>query len=231
MRLPNICGLLTASALLIGAGSANALELTIDDLNAGASPEVSLNDAGSPGVINYNSAVDGAVGAFSVVVSTGVGAPILGGPNDAEIDLSVQAGSSGAGALQVTLTDTGLSLVDTGDGDTAAISSFSINANSEGSSAVVESFIRVGGGSFEALSTLAGLGEVNLAETIRGTLGSGVLFDLRTVITLTYDKLGFATADANLSVAPVPLPAALPLFLTALVGLGFVGRQPRRQVA
>ena len=233
MWLPKICGLLTASALLIGANSANALELTIDDLNVGASPEVTLDDTATPGIINYNSAVDGAVGGFSVVVSTGFGDPVLGsGPNEAEIDLSVQAGSSGAGALQVTLTDTDLSLANTGaTGTAAAISSFSINANSEGSSAVVESFIRVGGGSFEALSTLAGLGEINLAETIRGTLGSGVLFDLRTVITLSYDKLGFATADANLSVAPVPLPAALPLFLTALIGLGFVGRHRRRQAA
>ncbi len=231
MRLPNICGLLTASALLIGANSANALELTIDDLNAGASPEVTLGDGGT-GVINYNSNTDGAVGSFSVVISTGVGAPILGGPNDAEIDLSVQAGSSGAGVLQVALTDTDLSLADTGPTSSAgALSRFSINANSQGSSATVESFIRVGGGSFEALSSLTGDGDINLVETIVGVLGSGVLFDLRTVITLDYEKLGFATADANLSVAPVPLPAALPLFLTALVGLGFVGRQRRRQAA
>ncbi len=232
MRLPNICGLLTASALLIGANSANALELTIDDLNAGASPEVTLGDGGT-GVINYDSNDDGAVGSFSVVISTGVGAPVIGnGPNEAEIDLSVQASSSGVGTLQVALTDTGLSLADTGPtGTTAALSRFSINANSEGSSATVESFIRVGGGSFEALSSLTGDGDINLVETIRGVLGSGVLFDLRTVITLSYEKLGFATADANLSVAPVPLPAALPLFLTALVGLGFVGRQRRRQAA
>lgn len=35
MRLPNICGLLTASALLIGANSANALVLTLEALDNG----------------------------------------------------------------------------------------------------------------------------------------------------------------------------------------------------
>lgn len=233
MRLPKICGLLTASALLIGANSANALELTIDDLGT-AGVDVSLDDfATNSGVINYNSVVDGAVGSFSVVVSTGLGAPVVGGPNQAEIDLSVQAsGTEDGSILEVTLTDTNLSLNTGASGSVGLLSDLGLNVLNN-ASATAESFIKIGASTvFESLSTLAGpSGNVDLVETLRRTIGTGELFDIRTVITLELDKLSFGSVDANINVAPIPLPAALPLFLTALVGLGFVGRQRRRQAA
>ena len=230
MRLPHMFGVLTASALLIGASSANALELTIDDL-ATAAVDVTLTDNLVPGLVNYNSAVDGNVGMFSVVVSTGLGDPFVGGPGEAEIDLSVQAGSPVEGTLVVTLTDEDMTIPAVDSGATSVHSSFSINANSN-AGATVESFIRIGAATtFEALSTLAGTGEVNLVETLRRIIASGETFDIRTVVTIDFDKFGFASADANLNVAPIPLPAALPLFLTALLGLGFVGRHRRRMAA
>lgn len=227
MRVPNMYGLLTASALLIGANSASALTLTADDLGS-AGVEVSLTDAGTPGLINFA----GIAGGFDLVISTGLGAPLVGGAGDAEIDLSVQTTVGNAGTLRVTLEDTGLSIL-TGatPNNVDAISDLGINALND-ASVTVESFIRVGGGLFEALSSLASGTSVDLQETIRGTLASGALFDLRTVITVVHNsKFSTASADANLNVAPVPLPAALPLFLTALVGLGFVGRQRRKQIA
>ena len=40
-----------------------------------------------------------------------------------------------------------------------------------------------------------------------------------------------AAALYDLKISAVPIPAALPLFLTALAGLGFVGRYRNRQAA
>jgi len=229
MRLPNICGVLTASALLIGANSANALTLTVDDLGVGAGAEVTLTDSVIPGVINFA----GTAGGFDLVISSGLGAPAIGGPNEAAIDLSVQTTVGNEGTLQVTLDDTGLSLTTGPNGLVGLASDLGINALQD-ASVVVESFVRIGASTvFEALSTLSSGVAIDLQETLRRTISSGELFDLRTVITVTHDNKFFssASADANLKVAPIPLPAALPLFLTALVGLGFVGRQRRRQAA
>lgn len=229
MRLPNICGLLTASALLIGANSANALTLTVDDLGVGAGAEVTLTDNVIPGVINFA----GTAGGFDLVISSGLGAPAIGGPNESAIDLSVQTTVGNAGVLQVTLEDTGLSLNTGTSGIVGIASDLGINALTD-SSVVVESFVRIGASTvFEALSSLSSGVAVDLQETLRRTISTGELFDLRTVITVTHDNKFFssASADANINVAPIPLPAALPLFLTALVGLGFVGRQRRRQAA
>ena len=239
MRLPNICGVLTASALLIGATSANALTLTVDDLGVGVddpltvgvdeSIEVTLTDSMIPGVINFA----GTAGGFDLVISSGLGAPAIGGPNEAAIDLSVQTTVGNEGTLQVTLEDTGLSLTTGPNGLVGLASDLGINALQD-ASVVVESFVRIGASTvFEALSTLSSGVAVDLQETLRRTISSGELFDLQTVITVTHDNKFFssASADANLKVAPIPLPAALPLFLTALVGLGFVGRQRRRQAA
>jgi len=229
MRLPNICGVLTASALLIGANSANALTLTVDDLGVGAGAEVTLTDSVIPGVSNFA----GTAGGFDLVISSGLGAPAIGGPNEAAIDLSVQTTVGNEGTLQVTLDDTGLSLTTGPNGLVGLASDLGINALQD-ASVVVESFVRIGASTvFEALSTLSSGVAIDLQETLRRTISSGELFDLRTVITVTHDNKFFssASADANLKVAPIPLPAALPLFLTALVGLGFVGRQRRRQAA
>lgn len=229
MRLPNICGLLTASALLFGANSANALILTVDDLGVGPGAEIILTDAGTPGLINFA----GTAGGFDLVISTGLGAPLIGGPGEAEIDLSVQTTVGNAGILEVTLEDTGLSIPTGPDGLAGIVSDLGINALQD-ASVVVESFIRIGGSAvFEALSSLSSGVGVDLVETLRRTINSGDTFDLRTIITVTHDNKFFSSssADANINVAPIPLPAALPLFLTALVGLGFVGRQRRRQVA
>lgn len=229
MRLPNICSLLTASALLFGANSANALTLTVDDIGVGAGAEAVLTDNVVPGLINFA----GAAGGFFLVVSTGLGAPNVGGPGQAEIDLSVQASSNVAGTLQVTLEDTGLSIPTGSSGSAGLRSDLGINSLND-ASVTVESFIRIGASAvFEALSTLSSVsGGVDLVETLRRTINTGDTFDLRTVITVTHeDKFASSSADANLNVAPIPLPAALPLFLTALLGLGFVGRQRRRQTA
>ena len=83
---------------------------------ATATVDVTLTDNLVPGLVNYNSAVDGNVGMFSVVVSTGLGDPFVGGPGEAEIDLSVQAGGPVEGTLVVTLTDEDMTIpaVDSG---------------------------------------------------------------------------------------------------------------------
>lgn len=228
MRLPNMFGLLTASALLIGATSANALILEIDDFATGGI-EVTVTDAGTPGVVSYNSAIDGEVGVFDLVVTTGLGAPNVGGPGEAEIDLTARATSDLEGTLQISLTDTNLTIDAVANGGTLVTSDLGINSVSN-ASATIESFIRIGASTvFELLATTT---DIDLLETVRRTITDTDTFDLRTVITMVHgDKFSFASAQGNINVAPVPLPAALPLFLTALVGLGFVGRHRRRQAA
>ena len=53
-------------------------------------------------------------------------------------------------------------------------------------------------------------------------------FSLKTVALLQHDKQGNSLGTASTNVQPVPLPTALPLFLTALIGLGLVGRHRRK---
>ncbi len=226
MRLPKMFGLLTASALLIGANSANALTLTLDDLGSAGVEQTII--AGPDGAINFF----GTVGDFNLTASTGFGVPARGTPDEPQIDLSVQTNQGAKGTLRVTLEDTGLTIPTTADGFAEVLSDLGINSLDDGSVAV-ESFIKIGAaGSFESLHTLTSP-DTNLVETFRRVISAGDTFDLRTVIEITHDNkfTSAASADANLRVAPVPVPAALPLFLTALVGLGFIGRQRRRQAA
>ena len=228
MRLPKMFGLLAVSALLIGANSANALELTIDDLGFGTGIDVTIDDSGSPGIVDFT----GAVGVFDLVVSTGLGAPLVGDVGEAEIDLSARATSDFAGTIEIALTDTDLTIEAVQNGGTIVTSDLGINSVTN-ASATIASFIRINPTSdSDPFELLAVTTDVDLLETVRRTINDGDVFDLRTVITMVHgDKFSFASAQGNINVAPIPLPAALPLFLTALLGLGFVGRHRRRQAA
>jgi hypothetical protein len=220
--------LAAAACLSLGvASAANALTLTLDDLGVGASPEVTITDAATPGLINFA----GSAGGFDVVVSTGVGSPILGNAFEAEIDLSLITTGGTVGALQATLTDTGLSLTTNPTDLNATALSDLMFSSFDGAGVTIETFIRVGASTiFENLASLSGTSDSDLLDEITGTLGSGVLFDLRTVITVDHTSLSSsASASSNLTLSAVPLPAALPLLMASVAGIGFVGR--RRKAA
>jgi hypothetical protein len=172
------------------------------------------------------------VGGFSVVVATGFGAPIIGGPGEAEIDFSVQAASTQAGTVQFTLEDTGLSIPTGASAFAQIVSDLGINALDD-ASATVETFIRIGGSVvFEALSSLSSMsGNVDLVEELGRAIGAGETFDLMSVITMSHvGDQSFSSADANIKVSAVPLPAALPLLLGSFLGLGYIGRRGRKTV-
>lgn len=245
MRLPNICGLLTASALLFGANSANALVLTIDDLNDGVAATV-IDDAldAQPfnGRVGYDSDSTGSIGDFNVVISNGFGFPSASrtGPRFASTDLSVQTEGFVSGTLEITLTDEGRMISTPASANNVVVNSILDFGEVTNAAVTTTTFIKTDPlGSFVELdTTTALLGDID--EAIRKTVVSGELFDLKTVIVVEHilNKIqisaglaAFANADGNLKVSAVPLPAALPLFLTALLGLGFVGRQRRRQTA
>lgn len=236
MRFVSSMAVGAASLFFLSSQPADALVLTIDDLNDGAAALV-IDDATdfSPndGIVFFA----GAIGDFSLNVSTGLGDPAIGGgiPGFAGTSFDFTALSdqdSGTAALDLVLLDTGLSIV-TGPTAQAIVDSpisFTSNAGLQGVVGVtVSTFININGGGDQLISTLAGSnGAFSSNESLLASLTATDTFDLRTVVNIRHENKGtFSGGSIDIGVAPVPVPAALPLFITALVGLGFVSRRRR----
>lgn len=238
MRLPNMFGLLTASALLIGATSANALQLTLEEVGGGGATTTILdNGAGdlnpNDGAILFN----GSIGSFTINIVGGLGDPALEGdnPHAAATSLTFNSVSSGPGTLRITLLDegpddNGLSVIPVGDGRQDVSST--ININQAVGTVDVATFINVndtGDQEINSDSLTNGNGTTDtksLDPVLFLTMND--TFTLKTVALLQHDKAGNSLGTASIDVQAVPLPTALPLFLTALVGLGLVGRHRRK---
>jgi len=272
MRLRNMFGVLTASALLIGANSANALVLTLEELqvsvsNVGGEEVVTIDTDGSGDAIvtatrtiadngaddSFNS-IDGLINFSGLVGSVFVSGIFASGDDttsstESEIDISFGATSSvddveQAGALRISLLEEDVDLGQTQSTLTGFHSE--IDFNSVHLRASASTFFNINDATADGIAVGdrqlidADLNreesldpDEDVSNTVLATLNPGDVFDLLTVITITHNDAKFAqtTGQAKIEVAGVPLPAALPLFLTALLGLGFVGRHRRRAAA
>ena len=241
MRLANALKLAAVSTLFMGVQSANALVLTIDDLNDGAAATMvddATDSTPNDGLVLFS----GEIGSFQLNVSTGAGDPAIGGgnPGFTGISLDFFALSKGGpsapstSALDIELVDTGLSIATNASGQAVVDSPISFNTTGAGPmmtpGVTVQTFININGGGEQLISTLTGSNGSAFSsnESLFASLTENDTFDLRTVVNIRHDSKSDNSAGAiDITVAPIPVPAALPLFLTALFGLGFVSRRRR----
>jgi hypothetical protein len=256
-------GLLASIALLGGMSNVTQgafFVLTLDDLNTAGVDRIIIDQAAGGttsnsitsthadlaiagptglGQILYASAIPGygAVGSWDVNVTTGMGAPLFGGPLEAAIDLNSVSATTTAGGphvLQITLSQIDFTLP--------------VPAGT-----VVELFSSIGGttqGSidWEAILDLDNLplatvaqGESSYSNSFTSTPGDTAFdddakvlailqnspFSLTQRVTITHNGAGTTSFDYMASV-PVPEPTSIALFCTGALGLLTIRRRSKQ---
>ncbi len=214
------------AALIAAAVFATALVLTpsrseadlILRLDDGVNPLVEISDGGA-GFVNY----DGALGSWSVNVTTGVGNDLLGSSTMARIDLNSVNLSSGLGSLTISLTQTDISAP---MGNMAYL--LEIGGTTDGS-VTYDAYADAGNVAFGngiALGLLGPYGGGAFSETVGGGISLLSDYSVTQIVTIEHDGLAQVTSfDAGLK---IPEPASL-----ALLGFGLLllGAMVRRQAA
>jgi hypothetical protein len=210
--LVTLCG--CAATLSIAAPANAAMVLMLDD---SVNPAVTVLDGGAgdinatAGVITYS----GDLGAFIVNVSTGVSKPTITGPQI--LDLNSINITGGAGNLQIKLTDTDYTgspsaLTGSFGGTTIGSVDFDFlydNANAQ-----------FGGTSFfdpaaTATNPFSGTGT--------GSVSLSAPYSLTIIADISHSGDGSTSFDAEIQA--IPVPAAVWLFGTGLLGLVGVARR------
>ena len=218
--------LLMIMALAVGAlaptAHASLFELKLTDgMTTFTIPDNGPGDIDpTTGVITFSSGISGVIGVWNVNVTTGISKPFYPS-SPPKMDLnSVNANSTGAGTLQIWLTDTDFSwptdstLVSTWGGTTDGTASltqiFDPDNNMYGT-----------GGSAIAtpVSTVVGLG---FSDTKSVAIPGDLSFSLTEHVDITHMAPGTTSFDA---VSIVPVPGAI---LLGILGLGVAGWKLRK---
>lgn len=188
-----------------------AMQLMLDDPTT-AGIEVTVGDVDGDGVISYS----GAVGGFSVNVTTGVSKPMLNGPQWLGLD-SIDV-SGGAGELIIRLTDTGYTgtpaeLEAAYGGTTVGTVDLDFLYDAANAEFGGTSFFDPAAGTAPSFSG-AGASPVSLTGP----------YSLTIVADISHSGSGSSSLGAQISA--VPVPAAIWLFGSGLLGLaGFSARR------
>jgi len=189
-----------SDGLGIGATTTSGLTTTVAD--AGLTPD---------GVISFN----GGVGSFTVSVVTGVSDPVIG---PGQIDLNSINVSGGSGNLLIRLTDTDY---------TGAFPSYTTNFGGTTTGSVDFNFLQDGGnGEFGGTSFFnpAVVSGGAFSGSSTNAIGAGSPYSLTILAQITHIGTGqISSFDAHL--VPVPVPAAVWLFGSGLLGLAGIARR------
>jgi len=216
-----ILKLITATLLLALASSANAvLELRISD----GTSTVNLSDVDGDGSLVFI----GGIGNWSFNVIVGASSPLTGTGQGADIFelTSFNVTGGGSGTLQIMLSDTDFSRVDT------SYNAF-IGGTTAGST-TFQSYLGSSNTTFDTGVQLASFGTYgagSYSDNKFGYINNGLFggspnpYSLTQVATIThtskYDTTGFSQKIV------IPEPAALALLGIGLLGLGIFGRRSR----
>ncbi|MBY0421034.1 MAG: VPLPA-CTERM sorting domain-containing protein [Parvularculaceae bacterium] len=105
------------------------------------------------------------------------------------------------------------------DGITPLIQNLVVEFRNAANNALIQSY---------SLTNAAGVATANMGQSFVFSLGGASSFYARITGTSVVSEFG-ELADLNFSVQAVPVPAALPLMMAGLAGLGFASR--RRKIA
>ncbi len=200
------------------APAAQAVPTLQMQLSSGGASSGVLTDAAHTGYVNFT----GALGAFSINVSTGTGVGSLNPSANKGIDLnSVNVASSTGGSVTIMLTETGLS-------GTAGSSLFQSAIGGTVGSFISNLASSITFSTYSDASNTA-FGQANLlySKTFSGNglpfsvgaTSSGATSTLYSqTIVVTINSAAGSTTSFDAYVTPVPLPGTL-----ALLGLGFLG--------
>jgi hypothetical protein len=201
--------------------------LELDDLTI-AGTEISLPDGDNDGVITYTGPLPGG-SVFTVNVTTGISKPVIGGPSVARMDLnSVNVSGTGAGNLEIRLTDTDFSLTSQPD---VHIMTSRIGGTTDGT-VTLDQWLGPGNGEWEqGISPgthVGGPGAFSSTLSTSVNLGAGD-FSLTEIVNISHTAAGqISSFDAESNVA-IPEPTTMCLMGFGILGLvGVVIRQRRK---
>lgn len=228
----SLARLLTAGVAAVGAlafaASAQALSLTVQQVGD-AAVTVNDNGVGDADADDGSIIFTGSTTNFTFTFALGQGDPVLTNPDGTSIGMNLTFNAlsdSTGGTLNFTLTDENVTLPNLID---AVAFTSSIGGDTNGIATATTKVSIDGGVNFIEIGNVTGNnGSFSQdADAFLNGLTGTETFTFLSTVTLVSDKFGGSSGDVRIEAA-VPVPAALPLFASALLGLGLLGRRRLR---
>ena len=220
-------------ALFLVGSPAGAATITLGLQEAGFNSGLITNEGTATGSISTGA---GSYGTFTVNNISGIGNPALLPLTDLLNGASSNVSTATPGVMNVYVTSQGNTLF---TGAQTFLSSFTSNVLAGGLTVTETTFLDTANGLFTGTpgGTVTQLGQAAFSDIgiFLASLGlnPGSLYSITEVFTIDATQVGTGGGNAqstiDVSVSPVPIPGALPLFASGILGLVVLGRKRKKQ--